>query len=72
MGKEHALHLENMLGVNFEEVSTDWSVALFFGICLKLDYDKLTDQLSMPGYVETAFVKFSHTTPKKREHGPHP
>ena len=72
VGKEHALHLENVLSTNYEELSTNWSAALFCIIHLKWGYDKCTAQLSMPRYVEASLSDFYHLTPKNREHGLYP
>ena len=56
-GKDHALHLKAALETKYK-VTTDWEVKLYIGIALKWDYEKVTFQLSMPGYVRAALHAF--------------
>ena len=72
VSKEHALHLEPSLNLNFKEVATDWDVTLFCGISLKWDYENNTVDLSIPGYIDAMLHLFQHTFPTKPKFAPHP
>jgi hypothetical protein len=56
MGKENAEHLRNAL-LHSYELTTDWGGTLYSGMTLKWDYQKLTCDISLPGYVVS--VEFS-------------
>ena len=62
--EEHAIHLLNSLKENYT-VTEDWEGKLYCGITLKWNYDERTVELSMPGYIERALIRFQHTRPKK-------
>ena len=44
---------------------------MFCGITLKWDYEKRTVDLSMPGYIQKALLKFQHPTPTVPVDAPH-
>jgi hypothetical protein len=69
-GKEHADHLVKSLMTHYT-IAIDWTDETFCGITLKLDYNKRTVDLFMPGYVEKAFLKFQHTKPTKSVDAPY-
>ena len=50
-GKNNARHLIDSLKEDFT-ILEDWKGGLYCGINLKLDYDKRTLYISMPGYIE--------------------
>jgi hypothetical protein len=58
------------------KVFEDWDGSRYIGLMLKWDYIGRTVELSMPGYVERALLRFAHpapTHPKTRHtHGLHP
>ena len=62
-GKDHALHLKSELETKYK-VTTDLERKLYIGIALKWDHEKVTVQLSMPGYVHAALHAFQHKKPK--------
>jgi hypothetical protein len=62
-----AHHLRNALLHNYE-ITTDWGGTLYSGVTLKLYYDKLTCDMSMPGYVNNVLNKFQHENPKISQH----
>ena len=53
-GEEHALHLKASLEEKYKVVTTDWEVKLYISIALKRYHEKVTVQISMPGYVRAA------------------
>jgi hypothetical protein len=67
VGKQHAEHLRNAL-LRTYELTTDWSAMVYSGMTLKWDYDKLTCDISMPGYVSNVLSKFQHDSPKHPQH----
>ena len=62
--KEHALHLKAELEIKYK-VTTDWEGNLYIVIALKWDYETVTVQLSMPGYVHVALHASQHEKPKR-------
>jgi hypothetical protein len=70
VGKEHAQHLHDALSEKYT-ITADWSGTLFLGMTLKWDYQNRTVDISMPGYIEKALLRFQHSAPRKREHSPH-
>ena len=56
---ENAQHLLNALKEKYT-ISEDWEAKLYIGITLKWDYGKQTVDLSMPGYVTAALLRFRH------------
>ena len=63
LGKEHALHLKATLEDKYK-VTTYWEGKLHIGIALKWDYEKVTVQLSTPGYLCAALNSFQHENPQ--------
>jgi hypothetical protein len=70
VGEEHAQHLIDTLQ-SLYSITTDWTGSLYCGLTLKWDYLARTVDLSMPGYVATALLKFMHPTPARPQHSPH-
>ena len=54
------------------KVNTDWEGKLYIGIALKWDHEKVTVQLSMPGYVPAALHDFQHKKTKQQQDSPYP
>lgn len=54
------------------KVSTDWTGSHYCGLTLRWDYTARTCDISMPGYIERALLRFQNPTPTKPEHSPHP
>ena len=71
LGKEHALHLKAALETKYK-VTTYLEVELYIGIALKWDYEKVTVQLSMTGYVRVALHAFQHEKPKQPQDSSYP
>jgi hypothetical protein len=69
VGKQHAEHLRNAL-LRTYELTTDWTATVYSGMTLKLDYNKRTCNISMPGYVSNILRKFQHDAPKHPQHTP--
>ena len=57
--KEHADHLVRVLKEQYE-ISKDWGGKKYIGITFDWDYIKRQVHVSMPGYVNMAFIKFKH------------
>ena len=70
VGKENAEHLEKILKLKYK-ITTDWTGSTYLGLTLKWDYDARTVDISMPGYIERALVRFQHPTPTRPQHSPH-
>jgi hypothetical protein len=69
VGKQHAEHLRNAL-LRTYELTTDWTVTVYSGMTLKLNYDKRTCDISMPGYVSNVLSKLQHDSPKHPQRTP--
>jgi hypothetical protein len=64
-------HLADTLRTNYT-ITTDMEAKKFCGITLEWNYEEGHVTLSMPGYVEKALHRFTHPTPVKPQHAPHP
>ena len=64
-------HLADTLQQHYE-ITTDMEATKFCGITLEWNYDEGHVTLSMPGYVEKALQRFTHPTPTRPQHAPHP
>ena len=62
VNKEDADHLLAALQEKYK-VTMDWNGNLYCGITLLWNYIDRTVQLSMPGYIEAALLKFQHPKP---------
>ena len=69
--KQDVQDIINALEKNYEAVSVDWDGELFCGIKLEWDYQNITVDLNIPGYITKLLQRFLHPTPKKQEHQPH-
>jgi hypothetical protein len=68
-GRQHAEHLRNALSRTYE-ITTDWTATVYSGMTLKWYKNKITCDISMPGYVSNVLIKFHHDSPKHQEHTP--
>jgi hypothetical protein len=59
VGKEHTMHLINILKEHYE-ISEDWLGSKYIGINFDWDYENRRVHLSMPGYIEKALKRFWH------------
>jgi hypothetical protein len=66
VGKEHAMHLINILKEHYD-ISEDWTGSKYIGINFDWDYDNRRVHLSMPGYIDKALKRFGHDQPKRRK-----
>jgi hypothetical protein len=64
-----AHHLQNAL-LRHYEITTDWGGTVYSGITLDWDYNKLTCDISMPGYITNVLNKFQHDMSKTPQHTP--
>ncbi len=55
VGKEHVLHLLDILKQHYEQ-SEDWSGTNFIGLTFDWDYAKQKVHISMPGYISKALT----------------
>ena len=67
---ENAKHLLNALQAKYT-ISEDWEAKIYTGITLKWDYIKRTVDLSMPGYVTAALLRFHHQLKNNKQLSPH-
>ena len=56
----------------FYEVSLDWTGSRYCGLSLSWDYEQRTCDMSMPGYIDRALLRFQHVPKPFPEHSPHP
>ena len=70
IGKEHVLHLLQVLKQDYE-IEEDWEGTRYLGMNIDWDYKKREVHLSMPGYVEKVLACFGHLQPKYPQHQPH-
>lgn len=65
-------HLVTTLQTAYE-VSLDWTGARYCGLSLRWDYENRTCDMSMPGYIQRALLRFQHVPASPLpEHSPHP
>jgi hypothetical protein len=64
-------HLTDTLQQHYT-ITTDMEAKKFCGITLDWNYKDGHVTLSMPGYVEKALHRFTHPTPIRPQHAPHP
>ena len=67
---ENAKHLLNALQAKYT-ISEYWEAKLYIGITLKWDYIKQTVDLSVPGYVAAALLRFCHQLKNNKQLSPH-
>jgi hypothetical protein len=53
------------------DITTEWPGERFLGMTLKWDYKARTVDMSMPGYIEKALIKFQHEPSRRAQHAPH-
>jgi hypothetical protein len=70
VGKEHALHLLNILKKHYE-ITVDWTGDKFIGLTMDWDYPSQKVHISMPGYIKKALTCFGHEHPKCKQNSPH-
>ena len=68
-GEENAQHLINALK-DLYEITVCWEGDQYCGLHLEWDYNARHVDLSMPGYIERALIRFQHKAPTRPEHGP--
>jgi hypothetical protein len=62
-------HLISALSPHYK-YTTDWEGAIYCGIHLKWNYEEGWVDLSMPGYIMKALLRFCHMKPLKPQHAP--
>jgi hypothetical protein len=67
---EHAERLNAALE-GHNEISTDWTSILYYGITMKWDFIKRTVDLYMPGYGNAVLYCFQHPDPVRPQHSSH-
>ena len=67
---DDADHLLNALHEHYQ-ITEDWATTQYCGLTLQWDYTQHTVDLSMPGYIEHALMRFRHLHPKHPKHAPH-
>jgi hypothetical protein len=68
--QEDAQHLLDTLGKHYE-VKADWSGTKYLGLTLRWNYTNRWVDISMPGYIRRALLRFAHATPSRPQHSPH-
>ena len=53
------------------EVKEDWAGTRYCGLDLDWNYDKRTCDISMPGYIARALLRFLHRWNRKQQDSPH-
>lgn len=70
VGKENADHLFHALRELYT-ITVDWTGTKYCGLTLAWDYDTRTCDVSMPGYIAKALLRFQHVAPTRPQHSPH-
>ena len=70
VNRESAEHLETVLKLKYK-LTTDWAGTSYLGLTLQWDYVARTVDISMPGYIEKALIRFQHSPPSRPQHSPH-
>jgi hypothetical protein len=53
------------------KLTTDWTGARYIGLTLEWDYKNGHVDVSMPGYIQRALIRFAHRKPRRPQHSPH-
>ena len=61
--KEHVTHLVGALQ-QYYKIDIDWEGHLYYGLTLDWDYNKITMEIFMPGYIHQTLHKLQHSSPK--------
>jgi hypothetical protein len=69
VGREHCQHLFDCIA-SLYTMTTDWTGTQYCGLTLNWDYTARTVDLSLPGYIENALIKFQHPAPTRPQHAP--
>jgi hypothetical protein len=69
VGKQHAAHLRDAL-LHSYELTTYWEGKVYYCMVLKWDYENITCDIYMPGYLANVLSKFQDDTPKHPQHTP--
>jgi len=67
---DDANHLLSALEEHYS-ISTSWEGTQYCGLTIKWDYTNRTCDISMPGYIERALMRFQHPPPTRPQHSPH-
>ncbi len=70
VGKEHVLHLLNILKEHYE-IAVDWTGNKFIGLTMNWDYPSQKVHILMLGYIKKALTGFGHERPKRKKNSPH-
>ena len=68
---EDAQHLIDSLTPHYK-ITINQDGTRFIGLTFSWDYTKREVDVSMPGYVDKALIRFNHQRPSKPQHQPHP
>ena len=68
--KEDAQHLIATLSKHYE-IKPDWSGTKYLGLTLRWNYASRWVDVSMPGYIRRALLRFAHAKPSRPQHAPH-
>jgi hypothetical protein len=69
-GREHAQHLADTLE-SLYTITTEWPETRYLGLTLDWNSKDRTVDMSMPGYIAQALIKFQHESPQRPQHVPH-
>ena len=70
VGTDAAQHLIATLK-KYYKITTNWNGKEYCGLTLDWDYVARTVDVSMPGYIERALLRFQHPLPARPQHSPH-
>eukprot|EP00957_Ditylum_brightwellii_P105961 8082745-Ditylum_brightwellii.AAC.1 len=68
--KKDVEHLLNAIQTHYD-VSEDWMGSLYCGITFTWNYKEGWVEISIPGYVQKALMKFQHPPPKRPQYAPY-
>jgi hypothetical protein len=63
-------HLLHALQQHYK-ISTDLTGSTYIGLHIEWDYTNSTVDISMPGFIERALLRFKHEPPNRPQHSPH-
>jgi hypothetical protein len=65
--------IDHLIGVLSKDyvLKIDWTGSKYCGLTLTWAYDRHTVDISMPGYIQRALLRFAHPTPTAPQHSPH-
>ena len=67
---DDAQHLINALKQDYN-ITVDWEATTYIGLTVEWDYINRKVHIHMPGYLDSALLRFKHERPRTKQNSPH-